>query len=1403
MQCDISVLKEMKEVLLEGVKENSESQSVNYADGTSAKYAEEFYKEQLRNIRNPEEVIQAMENRAKQLENPLHATLVRNFGESITLVEDGKESDVYLVSSSLHKSPDVPGGVEVVVGTVKVLGETPRLHRFTLNNDTAMGSGVVIEGIADVLRKTLVTTIQAGKSAGVGKVVINSKEYPAAKATLNKLADSNEVLGAKVESITPESLEGYEEITDYEHGDIDSMRKILHRLHVLGGSKATQAELAHYDSLLSSMHPRFFNKLKLFYKKTLGAADGRTVLEKNMVLLDVAPAEVKGMSEAEIYTHEIVHTMVGWALRQSAVSVSKIRSQLAYAMDVAGKEMSWEDFLDVPVENATESQKALAERTYTYVFGGGNSVDEFVAYSLTNPKFMEKVKNIKLTRTVDKDMTIFEKVSTLFFRIVDVVLGRYEFKSVDLSVFEQVNSLAFQLGEINDKYRRTVSKSNPIGKMIQVLNNGDTVVSEHIKKVMEKIGNKDRMLQVPKEDASVARKAKFLLEATVKAATNPLYRGFFGLGLSAHGLKPESSIREIASSFFDKEGTVQLAERLKMSSEHIDSVRNSQSNAISTSLVESFSRKLTDEEDGALTRVLLDTGLASMWYEKKGKNKFTSRDIARILENEGARTKEVDKLKNRIKELLKGDNARANWTINQAQGLGFYLATHKSNVVQNFNANNIALGYGRPEKYTRVEGLAEMVEELAVMTSIMHIEPINRMTVAELIRKEPKGVSKITDTYQSYKKYSEEALFNEGNEAHIMMGHTKELLDSSIDVTVAPITKKEELEKQGYEYRYTLPAKNGDKYDVPMAMFTTPQWGKVERLKGAVGLGTTHTKGTTISSLKYVENSALAKDLFGRDFANIQRNALRLHQEMEKDDFNWDGVVYGMAPVVNSAGKVTDYRYMMEKKEKEDLFLQDTRATQVLARSISSITDLVATKQLNDKVLSAITLDMQDNWKEGSIGEDGYTEYYLIGPTTTDEGMRALYYMLPESFKDYIDSREDKTIAVRKDLLYTYFGYKHMRLSDMVGLNLLPAGVKNIINIMETLWMEMIKLSKMAILMKMPLVLVDNLISNLKYMITTGSLDVVELLKDYSDSFREVSDYIRNNRELLALSAEVSALRESLNRVDTKKIREDLFKKEAKVARLLEIQNANPAKKLFDAGMYQSYVEDISTASVNETNLITKAINKQLDKAPKIVRSISDIVFITQNTLWYKMSQEVMQRTDMVSRLAENKRMLRMEAAQVDGKQDLPAWWLAKRKDKTKRKVLTGNEKREFLEQAEMLRMGQLRDNYVNYTKPNGRGEEYLNRIGVLMFTKYLKRIQHVVFNSVINNPVKSALSLGLSISSTDYEAFQEQSWLSRMMGQNGDISVTNIVPTYGLMYHFENVLTPPIVKEELYFNML
>ena len=233
--------------------------------------------------------------------------------------------------------------------------------------------------------------------------------------------------------------------------------------------------------------------------------------------------------------------------------------------------------------------------------------------------------------------------------------------------------------------------------------------------------------------------------------------------------------------------------------------------------------------------------------------------------------------------------------------------------------------------------------------------------------------------------------------------------------------------------------------------------------------------------------------------------------------------------------------------------------------------------------------------------------------------------------------------------------------------------------------------------------------------------------------------------------------------------------------------------------MYQTHVEEIENSAPGETNRITKYVGGKLEQMPKGVRWLAETAYLTQNTRWYKFSQEVLQRSDMIARAVDNKIKIREEDLQINGKKELPEWWIAKQEEGyPKTKELKGEERKQFFVEGKEVRMQELIDRYINYTLPNGRFEEWANRMGILMFTKYLKRVQTVVMNLFGDHPLKATTTLLAINAMMDADMTQEQSLLARSFDFRGDFGLSNIVPMFGPLYHLENVFTPALVKDEL-----
>ena len=313
--------------------------------------------------------------------------------------------------------------------------------------------------------------------------------------------------------------------------------------------------------------------------------------------------------------------------------------------------------------------------------------------------------------------------------------------------------------------------------------------------------------------------------------------------------------------------------------------------------------------------------------------------------------------------------------------------------------------------------------------------------------------------------------------------------------------------------------------------------------------------------------------------------------------------------------------------------------------------------------------------------------------------------------------------------------------------------------------MDIVKIAKGNVLLKMPAVLVVNVVSNILFAVSTGT-NPLELVGDYIKSIKDVHRFMQKHKKLEAAQVELGSLKQSYYTTKFKND-EEMYKYNDEVKRLndsikrLELEMSdNPVKELFDLGMYQAVIEDVNMYKLGDTNSVTDAADKISNKFPAVIKTPVDWLFLNKETAWYKANQYVLQMSDLVARDVMNRKQLSLELRQAKGELSLPYEYRKEtgRLDKSKRRVVLGREEtKEFLEWAKKARHKNLLRYFINYNLPNGRGEEYLNRIGILMFTKYVKRIQRVISESGTKHPINTAVTLLAAGFALDLEMIQDQ----------------------------------------------
>lgn len=1148
----------------------------------------------------------------------------------------------------------------------------------------------------------------------------------------------------------------------YKIGDAKSMLDMLDTIRGMSENKASEKVYKDLSGLLKAMKPEFFEKMNLFLKKTTGESAGLTSMGKNSIKLAISKSRNKisnGQTDEEIYVHEVVHAMIMFALRSGHPEADKIKRSLYGMMAKMRKETDWKMFLNKDESLNKELEEIKAKETWDYVFNSENSLDEFIVHVLTNPYMKSKAEILKLSER--KDDTILEKIVGFFKTIVDVILGKYEFSERNKTVYDRVYDLSFALADINNTAHRKVADESFLKSGMELINDLDDAIYGKLHKFSQKYFEDNSKLEELPKNATQLDKLAYWMKFSAKAMVNPNYAEAMGLVASSFGLSPKSSIRGWVRDFKDTDSATQLVQWFAMASSKIDGARMSNILAAKKNVLDGFKRKLTDDEEKALTRVVIDTDLADLIKDSSWDNK----KLRELLVDD-------DKLKSRldyaIHELAQADTDREHWNINQAVGLGYYMATGETNVAQNTNARNIAIGYGSGKYNKANKDVVNAINLVATLTALKHTDKKHKLYVAELLKNDSKGVWNLMHLYNGAKKQSDELLFDKST--HKVKGYSKEIFDEGIVSRVAKVSEREAIEAEGYTYVGPVSQHKEINSSGEMGLFISDKMAQSDWLTAGTRMTGFGRKGTTISEIKYNEGSKFSKAEADLAIEKLHIKRRELVKKMESGRYQPTKEDMGLMPVLNDEGMVVDYRYVMNKKNKEELMQQNIKVSEVIGRTFGSIVDKHESKKHNAKVLELILSEMKEKWDGGMLGKGAsLQEWTKIGPKVADPEMRELYSILPKEFQMAAQARQDKVLAVPTELLHLYFGYRHMSIGNAGPIkHWLPKQMRALLVLAEAMWQEIVKTVKSDILIKMPIVLISNIVSNFIYGVMTGT-DPVTLVKMYYNGFRDIRTYITRHRELQDLKIKRAATKETdVNGL--KKINEE-------INAIVKELEASPVHELYELGMYTAIVEDVEKATLRGNNKIKKYLDKKLENVWSPVRTGLQWAYLSEETAYYKVNQEILTMSDLLARHVQNQKGKLLEQEIVNGKRDLPVWWLDQNKG-PKRKVLRGKEKERFLKEAKVRRhYGLLRD-YIPYNDPSGQGEDYLERMGAVMFTKYVKRIQRVIADSSIKHPVKSLMILMGQSFLFDMPTIQDQAWMSKEWYTNG-FGLGNIIPLH------------------------
>jgi len=480
-------------------------------------------------------------------------------------------------------------------------------------------------------------------------------------------------------------------------------------------------------------------------------------------------------------------------------------------------------------------------------------------------------------------------------------------------------------------------------------------------------------------------------------------------------------------------------------------------------------------------------------------------------------------------------------------------------------------------------------------------------------------------------------------------------------------------------------------------LFITDEANRQRLVSGTIEVVSTNRKGTGVNMDQKEFNHAL--------------NSIRIPTSPAYNPM-LDQDVY-MVPNYNTNNEVVGFSYEMSGNNRDSLLERNNDFAELLGAYAATNFNKVTVPAQNNKVVDAAYQDYKDNFVNNPRA------YITVGPGSDNPMLRESWAMLPESTRRHIESTFGPDgMIIRNDVYLTMFGYRKYSLNQAFdkmpeARNMFESIYTDLMNTFfgnkarlrgvqgERAWQEAVSTMKDIIVIRNVKTLIGNTMSNALLLATHG-VSFSDIAKDTATAIRAGIQYRRDMANLLAIRQKQRAGIGNFNEL------------EQQALRIEDSMQRNPLADFIQEGMLPTIVEDLdpSTDHYSYKSKLQERLDGLTSDVPKSVKTAAKWLMVSPDTPLYQFLNNATQFSDFSSKYVLYKH------------------YTQKAKEK--------------LSHDEAIQMAS--DNFINYDIPTSRGLQYLNDMGVVMFTKYNIRIQKALFQLMKKRPASvmaQALILG------------------------------------------------------------
>lgn len=1039
----------------------------------------------------------------------------------------------------------------------------------------------------------------------------------------------------------------------------------------------------------------------------------------------------------DMFTHALANDRMPFASRtlaagfrltdQEAFVLEQVEATIQAGLD--SEHTAYRELSSVWRQAREELKGKIPQHQYDYLFtlsdadpdGRSAHLSRFAAVAMVHGPIREK---LAVPTPIDnrqlRDMKLGEAILAIFERLVNLLNGKLTRTYQGQQADAKVNTLVQQLVDIEARKRQRLARQEV--SLMERAEDGLQNISEGVRKKIQDLAGSDWA----RNRRSGYAKAVFSLASTVAGDRADEMMNHIERLRDQHFRKRQGVVASVISEMrgAHDNGTQtshQLLREVAKANEHarLQAMDATKNNVLAS--FENEGRDLTGEEKESLTRTLLHTGMADLL------DHYSMAELTDMVANPQALSSAIREWESQ----LSNTGSLQAYYQGAARDLAYHMATG-INVSDNLmlNAHNIAYLAGTSRFGSISDAQAEaamgVLDPLISLYALKYTDEgikagAHRVMRRELARGNKNAAEGVLRLARHMQQESLDTLF-EGSPVHMQKGYTAEILDHYKSVKIATLEEGKQLQRMGWSQGAIMSPDPADPDQTPKAFYVIRDGGQQSYLTGNLSLTGQRARGTELhSGVRDRTGEGVNRWNQGINHKVAQKKARQIDKMFQRslsyDPAKEKKSSSRLAPVLNQYGDIINYRYMMTEENKDSLLGRNSRIEDVMGAMAGALFDKPASKEQNREVIEALHEQFQAEYAERP---EAYLE---VSAASSDPRLKEAWDLLPEDAQKTVREVWGRdAMMVRSDQVDITFGYRKASITDMfhkdpaernaleqvtvdlvawaasVGrstddreLEVRMARVARRLRQAEDIWQAAVKEVKDILVVKNVVTLMGNISSNISLLLWAG-VPVKDLVRNHRIALDSVVSYRRDRSE-----------RDRLQQMLDAGMIEDGGEVRQRMQELDDALARNKARELIEAGMLPTIVEDVDMHDdpFSYQSIAAEKLAPYTARIPAGVRTAGKWLYMSHDTPIYKILSQGTQLSDFVARYTAFEHLT------------------------TRKKNPLSRE--EALQQAS--------DMFINYDVPTHRTLQYLNDMGLLMFTKYYLRIQKTIMHLYRDKP--------------------------------------------------------------------